>query len=345
MAQARARRSPCRVLLVDQDLSLNALARPLFESAALVPVGQGCSYREMLAATRAQSPEVIVVDIPSGARAVEAFAAIEAVMAERPTPILVLYPSSGKRADVFRALDLGALDLAERPDTALPSFWHELGRRLELLSQVRVVQHVKGKRRRRAAEEPGRLAFPLVAIAASLGGPKALSSVLRMLPRRFPAPICICQHISSGFTGGLAQWLSYETSLKVVEGKEGDPLRPGTVYIAPSGAHLLVSSDGKVKLDHGPPHAGFKPSCDLLLMSAADAFGSRAIGVILTGMGRDGARGLMEIRSKGGRTIAQDEASCVVFGMPREAIELGAAEEVLPLDEIAGTLIRWVEQC
>src|SRR5262249_47965986 len=163
---------------------------------------------------------------------------------------------------------------------------------------------------------------------------KALSQILRMIPRGFPAPIVICQHISTGFTEGLAQWLAAETALDVKEAEDGEPLKRGTVFIAPSGVHLLVREDARIRLDEGPPIAGFRPSCDALLFSAAETFGRRAIGVILTGMGRDGARGLKEVRARGGRTIAQDESTCVVFGMPGEAVSLGAAEEVVPLEEI-----------
>ena len=217
-----------------------------------------------------------------------------------------------------------------------------------LLAQVRVVQHVRGKRRHRSEGTPrdeGAPPFPLIAIAASLGGPKALSVLLRTVPRAFPAAVVICQHISEGFTGGLSQWLSTETSLKVHEARDDDALQAGHVYIAPSGLHLLVRPDYHLALDDGPPLMGFKPSCDLMLSSAAQAFGKRAIGIVLTGMGRDGARGLREVKLRGGRTIAQDEASCVVYGMPREAVELGAAEEILPLEQIAPTILKWVESC
>lgn len=339
----RARAAPCRVLLVDDSLQLSELARPLFSSDELVPSGPGCDYPQALDAVRHQQPDLVLVDLQGPG----AFAAIEAVMAERPTPILVLRSRAMKELDPFEALALGALDVAERPSTPSPDFWKELARRLPLLAQIRVVQHIKGKKKKRgstpdpAATEPQ---FPLVAIAASLGGPKALSQLLRMIPHEFPAPICICQHISDGFTIGLSQWLGAATTLKVVEAKDGLLLEPGSVYIAPSKAHLLVDRGGRIRLDDGPPLMGFKPSCNALLRSAAEAFGSRAIGVVLTGMGKDGAQGLMEIRSRGGKTIAQDEASCVVFGMPREAVMIGAAQQVLPLEEIAPALIRMVHQ-
>jgi two-component system chemotaxis response regulator CheB len=337
------------VLLVDDQGRLRNAARPLFEWPDLKPVGQGCDFESALATVIRERPDILVVELSSA----DALGAIEAVMAERPTPILGLYDKAAQAGgpslvDPFRALALGALDVAEVPDPARG--WAEIARRLTLLAQIRVVQHVQGKlRKKHRAATPAPVAqeppFPVVAIAASLGGPKAISQVLRMIPRGFPAPICICQHISMGFTSGLSAWLASETSLHVVTAQDGDWMTPGTVFIAPSGAHLLVQENGRLKLDEGPPIAGFRPSCDALLSSAARAFGRRAIGVILTGMGRDGARGLKEIRLKGGRTIAQDESTCVVFGMPGEAVNLGAAEEVLPLDEIGPMLVKLVDQC
>jgi two-component system chemotaxis response regulator CheB len=336
---------PYRVLLVDEDLSLPSLARALFETGELVASGGGCTFQDMLRTVVEQRPDVAVVDL-SGSE--EPFRAIEQVMADRPTPIMVLHDSATRRAEPFKALALGALDVAERQARPAPAFWHELAKRLTLLATVRVVQHVRGKRRRKGqggtqltAEAP----FPLVAIAASLGGPKALSMILRMLPAAFPAAICICQHISAGFTTGLAQWLGSETHLRVAEARNGDVVEPGSVFIAPSAAHLLVGADFRLELDKGPPIRGFRPSCDALLGSAARAFGRRCAGVVLTGMGRDGAAGLREVRERGGHTIAQDEATSVIFGMPREAVQLGAAAEVLAIEQIAPALIRWVESC
>jgi two-component system chemotaxis response regulator CheB len=248
--------------------------------------------------------------------------------------------------DAFQALALGALDVLERPETPGPEFWLQAGRRLLMLAQVRVGRSAQAALRHVPGPDAGpEVPFPLVAIAASLGGPRALSVVLRAMPRDFPAPLCICQHISDGFTEGLAHWLSLETPLRVTEASHLALLEPGTVYIAPSGSHLLVRPDGRLELDGGPPVRGFRPSCDLMLSSAAESFGQRCIGVILTGMGRDGASGLKEIRERGGRTIAQSAETCAVYGMPGAAVQLGAAQEVLPLEQIAPTLVRWVDAC
>ncbi|MGA9525621.1 MAG: chemotaxis protein CheB [Myxococcaceae bacterium] len=339
-----SRTGPFRVLWVSDSAELRAQAAPLFASGLLVSVRPGTTASRMLDAVLDQRPDVAVVDLSSGDAA---YGAIEAVMAERPTPILVLH-RAGSQAEAFRALALGALDVTELPSQAGESYWRDLAHRLMLLAQVRVVQHVRGKKRRRnGAPEPrgNGPTFPLIAIAASLGGPKALAQLLSMLPRELSAPVCICQHISDGFTVGLAHWLHAETGHAVVEAKDGELLEPGTIYVAPSRYHFRVVAPGRVELDGGPPIQGFRPSCDVLLDSVARAFGHRAIGVILTGMGRDGAFGLRAIRDRGGRTIAQDEATCVVYGMPREAVLIGAAEVVLPLEKIASTLVRWVDEC
>jgi two-component system, chemotaxis family, protein-glutamate methylesterase/glutaminase len=235
--------------------------------------------------------------------------------------------------------------VVDRPTEPGPEFWQTVGRKLMLLAEVRVTRHVQASKPDQERPAEGDAPFPLVAIAASLGGPKALSVLLRRMPRDFPAPICICQHISDGFTVGLAQWLGSESALRVVEASDGEEMRPGTVYIARSGGHLKVRPRGVLSLESSPPVRGFRPSCDVLLTSAAETFGPRTLGVVLTGMGRDGARGLKEIRERGGRTIAQNKDSCVVYGMPKEAVRLGAAQEVLPLEEIGPTLVQWVETC
>ncbi|MBU8894480.1 chemotaxis protein CheB [Corallococcus sp. H22C18031201] len=331
-----------RVLMVGRGV--RPLARGLFDSESLVQVGPPESdFGAAAAAVQRHFPDVVVVDL-SGR---EALGAIERIMAERPVPILALHPGVLTGQDAFQALALGALDVVERPVQPAVEFWGSVARKLVLLAQVKVPRALHGLSVRRAAgvvEGPS-APFPVVALAASLGGPKAVAQVLRMIPRGFPAPIAYCQHISEGFTEGLAHWLASETALRVREATHEAMMEPGTVYIAPSGGHLLVRPDGRLELDAGPPLRGFRPSCDMLLTSAAEAFGPRCIGVIMTGMGRDGARGLKEIRERGGRTIAQDESTCVVYGMPREAVQLGAAEEILPVDRIGPTLVQWVDAC
>ena len=202
---------------------------------------------------------------------------------------------------------------------------------------MKVIRHPRGLRERkkaapRAAEPP-----EVVVIGASLGGPRALSTILPNLPATFPLPVAVVQHIADGFTEGLAGWLDQECALKVAEAVDGEPLRAGRVVLAPSRKHLVLSR-GHVHLTDEPPVETFKPSVTPLFASAAVHYGRRACGVLLTGMGRDGAEGLKEIHERGGTTIVQDEATSAVFGMPRAAIELGAVERVLALEEIPRVL-------
>lgn len=331
-----------RVLMVGKGLRALA-ARGLFDGESLVPVGPAeVEFAGALVAVQRHFPDVVLVDLTS----LDALAAIEQVMVERPVPVLALHPGALSGQEAFQAMVMGALDVLERPATPGADFWASVSRKLVMLAQVKAVRQVQTRPAAQAAREAKPPPpYPLVAIAASLGGPKAVAQVLRMIPRAFPAPIAYCQHISDGFTEGLAHWLANETALRVLEAEHDVLMEPGTVYIAPSGSHLLVRPEGRLELDSGPPLRGFRPSCDMLLTSAGESFGSRCIGVILTGMGRDGARGLKEIRERGGRTIAQDEASSVVWGMPREAVLMGAAHEVLPLSRIGAALMQWVELC
>jgi len=308
---------------------------------AALRAGRPVGPAQLLEAVQAGKPQVVLVEV--GVGGAELLAAVEAVMAERPTPMLLMVGDPQGRKAAMTLLAAGALDVMALPGELDPAFLATLNRHLKLLATVKVVRHPRGRRRPPEARvPPWHQACPVVAVAASLGGPKALASLLSALPRPFAAPVLVCQHITPGFSDDLAIWLDAETGHRVLEAADGQELVPGEVLVAPAHAHLRISERGRVKLDDGAPVGGFKPSCDVMLSSVAEAFGGRAIGVVLTGMGRDGAKGLAEVRRRGGHTVAQDEGSCVVFGMPRAAIALGAAEQVLPLSDIAGQLTRWV---
>jgi two-component system chemotaxis response regulator CheB len=178
----------------------------------------------------------------------------------------------------------------------------------------------------------------IIAIGSSTGGPAALHKILGALPKNLPVPIVIVQHISFGFVEGLASWLNDASPLKIKVGRPGEKIAPGQVYIAPDDRHMLVDSFGHIAQSPAAPVGGHRPSVTPLFESAARSFGRAAIGVILTGMGADGAAGMKTLRDAGALTLAQDEASCVVFGMPKEAIALGAVQRIVPLDYIARIL-------
>ncbi|HEY6099600.1 MAG TPA: chemotaxis-specific protein-glutamate methyltransferase CheB [Anaeromyxobacter sp.] len=329
-----------RVLVADDsELFRELLARvvaaePGFEVVAVAADGNAAA-----ALARTLRPDVITMDLnmPDA----DGFSGIARIMAETPTPILVLTANREETVG-FRALSLGALDILEKPQasTDLDEYGQLLRSRLRLLAGVKVIRHLRGLRERRTAPHLAGARPDLVVVGASLGGPRALAAMLRALPAHFATPIAIVQHIADGFTEGLATWLATESHLEVREARDGDRLRPGLVVLAPTGRHLLVAGKGVARLSDGPPVDTFKPSVTPLFVSAARAYGPRVCGVILTGMGRDGAEGLRAIKDAGGPTLAQDEATSAVFGMPRAAIELGAVDRVLPLDEIARALVE-----
>lgn len=328
-----------RVLVADDsELFRELLARivsaePGFEVVALAADGNAAA-----ALARGLRPDVITMDLnmPDA----DGFSGIARIMAETPTPILVL---TANRAETvgFRALSLGALDILEKPQasTDLDEYGQLLRSRLRLLAGVKVIRHLRGLRERRVAPPRTGVRPELVVVGASLGGPRALAALLRALPGDFATPIAIVQHIADGFTEGLASWLGAESRLEVREARDGERLRPGHVVLAPTGRHLLVG-EGVAHLSDAPPVDTFKPSVTPLFVSAARAYGPRVCGVILTGMGRDGAEGMKAIKEAGGPTLAQDEATSAVFGMPRAAIELGAVDRVLPLDDIPRALVE-----
>jgi two-component system chemotaxis response regulator CheB len=255
----------------------------------------------------------------------------------------------------YDALAAGALDALDKPKgNELDDVWEKkLVATVKLISRIRVITHPRARlsRMRQApgtqpdgAQQPQALqnsrSLRAVAIGVSTGGPGALIELLRGLPHGFPLPILLVMHVGKLFTPAFAEWLDAQSSVRVGYAVDGDPLPPcgqGRVLMAPPDSHLMLSQ-GKLRLAQDPERHSCRPSIDVLFESFAQELSAEGAGCLLTGMGRDGAAGLLAIRRAGGRTIAQDEATSVVFGMPREAILLGAAEQVLPLHQIAPRL-------
>lgn len=332
---------PTRVLVADDSgLFREVLSRVITAEPAFEVVATAADGNEAARLARELRPDVITMDInmPDA----DGFSGIARIMAEAPTPILVLTATPEETVG-FRALSLGALDILEKPraEVDLDAYGMTLRSRLRLLAGVRVIRHLRGLRAQRLPATRRAARADVVVVGASLGGPRALAALLRALPAGFAAPMLVVQHIADGFTEGLATWLDQESDLTVRTARDGEALRPGLVLFAPTGRHLVVEK-GCARLSDAPAVESFKPSVTPLFLSAAEAYGARVCGVILTGMGRDGAEGLRAIRDAGGSTIAQDEASSAVFGMPRAAIEARAVERILPLEEIPRALVELV---
>jgi two-component system chemotaxis response regulator CheB len=243
----------------------------------------------------------------------------------------------------FSAIRLGALDVMAKPAGVTTEAFTQLAElliaKVRSLSRIRVMHHFRSQRRP-AVPEPAPVAPAgkrrILAIGASTGGPKSVLQLLKELPAELAAAVLIVQHIADGFAAGFAEWLDREVPLPVALAREGERPQLGRVLVAPNGAHLTIDGDGRVALRQTPPLNCCRPAVDALFLSLADAqLGREAVGVLLTGMGTDGAAGLQALHRRGAFTIAQDEASCAVFGMPKAAIDRGAVDQVLPLTGIA----------
>ena len=345
-----------RVLVVEDSLTVR---KRMLEVLAADPdidiVGEAADGKRGIELCQQLRPDVVTLDMMMPL--MNGLAATEFIMAYCPTPILIVSASTN-RGDLFKtydALAAGALDALEKPrGSELDDVWDQkLISTVKLISRIRVITHPRARLGRmgqtpvprtdstqaaQALQNPEGLRA--VAMGVSTGGPSALIEVLRGLPHGFPLPILLVIHVGKLFTPAFAEWLDGQSAIRVGYAVDGDTLPPcgeGCVLMAPPDSHLLLCQ-GKLRLTQDPERHSCRPSIDVLFESFAQELGAGGAACLLTGMGRDGAVGLLAIRRAGGRTIAQDEASSVVFGMPREAILLGAAEQVLALDQIAPRL-------
>ena len=338
---------PVRVVVVEDSLVQRAfLVRTLEAEGDIQVVGQAEGAVEAAALVERLRPEVVTVDIhiPDGGGA----HAIEQIMGNVPTPILVLSASVENRQSVaaVEALVAGALDALPKPRRWTAEHQALVRSRVRALRDVTVVRHPRGRLRqsRTSCDEdhvqsaPRACASRVVGIAASTGGPPALASVLGGLDG-LDAPILVVQHLHPDFVDGLVQWMARVTRLDVQVATNREPARPGVVYIGPGDVHLRLDADLRISLAPHPVCA-HRPSADELLQSIAIHAGPSGIGVVLTGMGSDGAAGLLALRRAGGSTLAQDRESCAVYGMPRRSLELGAVDRTIPLAGIPRAILR-----
>jgi two-component system chemotaxis response regulator CheB len=344
---------PIRVLVCEDSLTVRRrLVEVLSDDPELRVVGEAADGREAIELCERLRPDVVTLDMMMPI--LTGVAAAEHIMAWCPTPILVVSASTN-RGELFRtydALAAGAIDVLDKPLGDEPDGQWEARLRaaVKLVSRIKVITHPRAKLGLAAAAHgapaapraPGAPRPPatLVAVGGSTGAPAALVEILRALPPDLAAPVLLVVHINEPFGAAFAEWLDGLSPLRVRYARDGDRPRelPGRVLMAPAGRHLVLEG-GALRLVHGPERHSCIPSVDVLFESIARDAGADVLACLLTGMGRDGALGLGAIRRAGGATVAQDEATSVVFGMPREAILLGAAERVLPLQQIAPAIV------
>ncbi len=349
-----------RVLVVDDSTLMRRLIRDILSAdPALEVVAEAPDGMAAIRLIHALRPDVVTLDVEMPG--MSGLDVLGYVMSEVPTPVVIL---SGIRDPdlALKALALGAMDVLRKPSGTISVDLYKVGEELiqkvkaaplSNLRQLRrgVVEPAKlsGRERRHVVPSPTEAPGWAVVVGASTGGPQALAQLLADIPAGLPAGCLVVQHMPAGFTRSLAKRLDEQSALTVVEAEEGAPFHAGWAYIAPGGYHLVVQTgpgggEACLRLDTSPPKGTLRPAADVTMSAAAALFGQHTLGVLLTGMGSDGAEGFQAIRQAGGRTIAQDRESSLIYGMPRVVAELGLVDQVLPLDEIGPAIARIVAE-
>lgn len=368
-----------RVLIVDDSAFMRKVLQGIIAADSQLEVcGEARDGRDAVTQNEVLKPDVITMDI--NMPHMDGLQATEIIMSSNPRPILVVSSESREGAEVtLKSLELGAIDFVAKPsggiDLDMNSVKEELCRKLKMAAKVRVVRTAtRSKLQQEIAtsaprSEPaprtfeqsvqesksagagtavapatfrGSGKFPIVIVAASTGGPATLMKFVPDFPKDFPGAIVLVQHMPGSFTSQFSQQLGEISRIKVKEAEAGEIIVPGQLYICPGSHHMRISPTGRVSLDDGPRIGGYRPCADLTLESAAEYFGPMTIGVILTGMGNDGSRGIQTVKNVGGHVIVQDEATAVIFGMPQEAIKTGVVDQTLPIEAIYSAIEKRV---
>jgi two-component system chemotaxis response regulator CheB len=342
-----------RVLIVDDSSVIRTLLKKILTTDPEIEVvgmaADPYEARELLVSLR---PDVMTLDIEMPK--MDGITFLEKVMAHFPTPTVILSSLSTEKAEItLKAFELGAVDVVAKPvvnlSQSIEEMAHDFIPRVKAAARSRIgsapKSHSPPVEKREEPRSTVRKIKPgsveVIAIASSTGGTEALKVVLRKLPADIP-PIVVVQHMPPGFTKKYAETLQNICEFEVKEAQEGDKLHRGQLLIAPGNFHLEIkhiAGANIVRLNQGPILHGVRPAADFMMRSIAKIYGKHALGIVLTGMGRDGAEGLLAMREAGSFNIAQDEETCVVFGMPREAIALGAIDEVVQLDRIYSVIL------
>jgi two-component system, chemotaxis family, protein-glutamate methylesterase/glutaminase len=350
---SEAPRERLRVLLVDDSAFMRgAVARLLTSDGRFEVVGQASDGTEGVKLALELNPDVISMDY--NMPGLNGAAATRQILAERAIPIVMLSAHTREgQAATIEALTAGAVDFVSKPEgevsANLSSVRDELIAKLIRASGVNLAFRLQGPASTPASRPSSpRKAAPaglkLVALACSTGGPAALAELLPALRLGDQAALLVVQHMARGYTRALADQLSESTKYPVREAEAGIELRAGAAWVAPGDKHLLIDARNRLALSEAPLVNGVRPAADVTLASVAEKFGARSLGVILTGMGKDGARGLAQIKAAGGVTLAQDRSSSTVYGMPKAAVELGVVDTVAPLSRMASLINRWVSE-
>jgi len=344
-----------RVLVVDDSAFMRRIITDILTAGGCEVVGAARDGQDALNKAAALRPDVVTLDVEMPV--LDGYGTLRELMTRQPLPVVMVssLTKAGAEATV-RALALGAIDFLAKPSGAISLNMHTVAG--ELTAKVkaaatatprfrRVVADLPELHREKAVAAAGPLAETkpvpprrLVVIGCSTGGPGALHQIMPHLPKELDAAVLVVQHMPAGFTRSLATRLDSISAIRVREAQAGDTLEPGLALIAPGGQHMLLAEDGRIALSEEPPLHGVRPAVDKLLLSVAANWHSPCLGVILTGMGHDGARGMAALKKIGGATIAEDASTCVVYGMPKAVVELGLADAILPVHEIPAAIVR-----
>lgn len=336
-----------RALVVDDSSFMRKSLKYILESDKSIQVaGLASDGEEAIRMVKQLHPDVVLLDVAMPV--MDGLTALAHIIAERPTPVVVLSGIKDARIAI-KSLELGAVDFIKKPSGVISYDIETMS--AEIIAKVKTAATVDVRKLRTSLPREAQPATSseiaarkrMVVIGASTGGPMAVANILSAIPAGIQAAIMIVQHMGPEFIPSFAERLRWISPLEIAIAGEGDAIYPGRLLVAPGGCNATIVKNrkaSKVRLNRTPSPHGELPSIDLAMESAARVFGADVLGVLLSGMGSDGAKGMKAIKEAGGDTIAEDEASCVVFGMPRAAIELGCVDEVLPLDRIAERILQ-----
>ncbi len=337
-----------RVLVTDDSAFMRKmLSEILSGDPAIEIVGQARNGEDAVRKVGELKPDVVTMDVEMPV--MDGLQALTRIMQERPTPVVMVSSVTQKGAEMtLRCLDAGAVDFVGKPSGSISLDIESVGR--DIVGKVKAAAKSRPQALGAAptafvprSAKPARMSNALV-IGSSTGGPRALHTLLPALPLEMNVPIVIVQHMPTGFTQSLARRLDGACPYEVREAESGDALQPGVALVAPGGRHLELGHDGRVRLSDGPPVHNVRPAVDVTLASLVRVFGGRALAAaLLTGMGEDGARGLKAVRQAGGTTFAEDASTCVVYGMPKAAVELDAVDHLLPLTSMGSAIAQTIK--